>query len=46
MNKVTNRVEQMIKKTRAAGQQVKNKKRRKQIEDAIKNQKKVYMNEY
>ena len=29
MNKVTNRVEQMIKKTRAAGQQVKNKKRRK-----------------
>lgn len=36
----------MIKKTRAAGQQVKNKKRRKQIEEAIKKQKKIYMNEY
>lgn len=34
--RVTTRVEQLIKNTRAAGQQVKNKKRRKQLEAAIK----------
>lgn len=44
--KLTTRVEQMIKKTRAAGQTVKNKRRRKQIEEALKKQKKLYMNEY
>lgn len=44
--KTTTRVEQMIKKQRGVGQNVTNKKRQKQLEDAAQKQKVIYMNEY